>query len=143
MVIHPQLTKWFDEDYKIFKKLFDDIASIVKPYITSHQNSLDSDADPKDFMDVYLNEVSKTSDLKSSFHGQRGEESLISTMTDLFLAGTETTTSSLLWAILCLLHYPEVQAKVQDEIDHVIGSGKKGLSINDVTHLGVGGSAKR
>ena len=111
MVIHPQLTKWFDEDYKIFKKLFDDIASIVKPYITSHQNSLDSDADPKDFMDVYLNEVSKTSDLKSSFHGQRGEESLISTMTDLFLAGTETTTSSLLWAILCLLHYPEVQAK--------------------------------
>ena len=41
------------------------------------------------------------------------------------LLGTETTTSSLLWAILCLLHYPEVQAKVQDEIDHVVGSSKK------------------
>ena len=86
MVIHPQLTKWFDEDYKIFQKLFDDIAAIVKPYISNHQSNLDSD-DPKDFMDVYLNEVSKTSDVKSSFHGQGGEESLISTMTDLFLAG--------------------------------------------------------
>ena len=62
-------------------------------------------------MDVYLSEISKTSNIKSSFYGKRGEESLISTMTDLFLAGTETTTSSLLWAILCLLHYPEVQAK--------------------------------
>ena len=70
----------------MFNKLFDDINAIVKPYISNHKDSLDSD-DPKDFMDVYLNEVSKTSDLKSSFHGQRGEESLISTMTDLFLAG--------------------------------------------------------
>lgn len=118
-------SRWFDKDYEKQKKLFDEINEIVQPYISNHQENFDPN-DPKDFMDVYLNEISSTNDVNSSFYGKRGEESLISTMTDLFLAGTETTTSSLLWAILCLLHYPEVQAKVQDEIDHVIGSsGKK------------------
>ena len=41
-LIHPQLTKWFDKDYEIFKKLFDDIAGVVRPYITNHKASLDS-----------------------------------------------------------------------------------------------------
>ena len=45
----------------------------------------------------------------------------------------ETTTSSLLWAILFLLHYPEVQAKVQTEIDHIVGSRK--VSLDDKSNL--------
>ena len=40
---------------------------------------------------------------------------------DLFLAGTETTTSSLMWGILFLLHYPKVQDEVHQELDRVMG----------------------
>ena len=43
---------------------------------------------------------------------------------DLFGAGTETTTNTLIWSIIYLLHNPDVARKVQDEIDQVLGRGR-------------------
>ena len=58
---------------------------------------------------------------KSSFYGQAGMSNLQRSLTDLFGAGSETSSSVLLFALLYMIKYPEVQAKVQDEIDSVIG----------------------
>uniref|UniRef100_A0A8C0WJQ0 Cytochrome P450 2J2-like protein n=1 Tax=Castor canadensis TaxID=51338 RepID=A0A8C0WJQ0_CASCN len=49
----------------------------------------------------------------SSFH----EENLVCTTLDLFLAGTETTSTTLRWGLLYMALYPDVQEKVQAEID--------------------------
>ncbi|XP_076825962.1 cytochrome P450 2J6-like [Clavelina lepadiformis] len=38
------------------------------------------------------------------------------------LAGTETVSSTLTWALLCCLHYPEAQKKLREEILNVLGS---------------------
>jgi len=46
---------------------------------------------------------------------------LVIDLKDLFLAGAETTSTTLFWSILYLCQYPEVQVKVQTEIDAVIG----------------------
>lgn len=38
--------------------------------------------------------------------------------------GAETTSSTLQWAMLYMITYPDVQVKVQEEIDAVIGSSR-------------------
>uniref|UniRef100_A0A8C6QN79 Cytochrome P450 2J6 n=1 Tax=Nannospalax galili TaxID=1026970 RepID=A0A8C6QN79_NANGA len=53
------------------------------------------------------------------------EENLICSTLDLFFAGTETTSTTLRWALLYMALYPEVQEKVQTEIDSVIGQERQ------------------
>lgn len=42
---------------------------------------------------------------------------------DVFIAGPDTTTNTLEWALAELLHHPEEMAKVKQEIDEKIGKG--------------------
>ncbi|XP_004621917.2 cytochrome P450 2C55-like isoform X4 [Sorex araneus] len=46
---------------------------------------------------------------------------LMITLTDLFIAGTQTTSATLKYALLLLLKHPDVTAKAQEEIERVIG----------------------
>lgn len=46
---------------------------------------------------------------------------------DLFSAGSETTATTLAWAVNYMVLHPEVQEKVQQEIDAVLGDRAPGL----------------
>jgi len=46
---------------------------------------------------------------------------MVVTMGDFFVAGGETTSTTLRWAILLISYFPEVQKKLQEEIDSVVG----------------------
>lgn len=50
------------------------------------------------------------------------EWQLICIIMDIWSAGYETTFVTLSWFILFMIHYPEVQKKVQEEIRHVVGT---------------------
>ncbi|KAM9726587.1 steroid 17-alpha-hydroxylase/17,20 lyase isoform 2-T2 [Menidia menidia] len=52
------------------------------------------------------------------------EDHLLMTVGDIFGAGVETTTTVLKWAIAYLIHYPEVQKRIQDELDSKVGMGR-------------------
>ncbi|XP_063771214.1 cytochrome P450 2K1-like [Pseudophryne corroboree] len=51
-------------------------------------------------------------------------DNLIALVGNLFAAGMETTTTTLRWGLLLMMKYPEIQKKVQKEIDSVIGSAQ-------------------
>ncbi|NXU51175.1 CP2J2 protein, partial [Turnix velox] len=72
----------------------------------------------QDFIDYYLEEIDGT---KGDAGATYDEENLIQTIFDLFLAGTETTATTLRWALLYMVIYPDIQEKVQKELDTVLG----------------------
>ncbi|XP_055992016.1 cytochrome P450 2B4-like [Sorex fumeus] len=93
----------------------------VKDFITEniemHRKTLDASS-PKDFIDSFLINMDKERfDPKSEFH----EKNLVHTVLSLFFAGTESTSTTLRYALLILLKNPDVTEKIQAEIDRVIG----------------------
>merc|ERR1712156_767483 len=71
-----------------------------------------------------LTEIEKTTDETSSMFGQLGLDNLKVTLFDLFLAGSETTSTTLTWSFLYMVRYPEIQRKVQKELDEVVGMAR-------------------
>lgn len=55
-------------------------------------------------------------------NGLLTQDHLHMAVSDVFLAGFETTTTALRWILLYLVLYPEVQAKIHLELDDVVGS---------------------
>uniref|UniRef100_A0A3B4AG41 Uncharacterized protein n=1 Tax=Periophthalmus magnuspinnatus TaxID=409849 RepID=A0A3B4AG41_9GOBI len=50
------------------------------------------------------------------------EENMASSILQLFAAGTETTSTTLRWALLLMVKYPHIQDQVHEEIFRVIGT---------------------
>ena len=108
------------------------LEELIIPYIHAHKNQCQEENNY--FIDTYLKEIQKCKDRKSSFWGNRGEESLLASLMDLFLGGIETTSSTLSWGILYMLHHPDIQKRVQDELDTVLDS-KRQATIEDKIKL--------
>ncbi|KAL0967800.1 hypothetical protein UPYG_G00257090 [Umbra pygmaea] len=88
-----------------------------KKIFIEHRQILDEN-DSRSYIDFFLNKQEEEKDNPSSyFH----EGNLLSSVTNLFVAGTETTSSTLAWALVIMIRYPEIQSKVHEEIDMVIG----------------------
>ena len=58
----------------------------------------------------------------------QADKQLISVIQDLFAAGADTTTNSIGLAVLHLIHYQEMQAKIHAELDQVCGHCKPTLA---------------
>ena len=69
-------------------------------------------------------EIQNTKDPNSSFYGEKGINNLAANLMDLFIAGSETTSTTLTWAILYMVRNPDVQDKVQKDLDTVLGKYK-------------------
>ncbi|XP_049711275.1 cytochrome P450 2C42-like isoform X1 [Elephas maximus indicus] len=101
-------------------KLFNNIAyskSYILEKMKEHQETLDIN-NPRDFIDCFLIKMEQEKDNQESVFTI---ENLIITISDVFSAGTETTSTTLRYGLLLLLKHPEVTAKVREEIDRVVG----------------------
>ncbi|XP_025926698.1 cytochrome P450 2J2-like [Apteryx rowi] len=82
-------------------------------HIQERQNA----GDPQDLIDFYLAQIAKTKDDPTSTFNT---DNMVQTVVDLLLGGTETTSTTLLWALLYMVKYPEIQERVQREIEAVL-----------------------
>jgi len=53
-----------------------------------------------------------------------GYQNLRSSIIDLLIGGTDTTSVTLAWAVLYMIKFPDAARKVQEEIDKVIGRAR-------------------
>nr|XP_048309075.1 cytochrome P450 2J4-like isoform X3 [Myodes glareolus] len=114
--IFPWIMKYLPGSHQTVFRNWEKLKSFVSSMIDNHRRDWNPD-EPRDFIDAFLTEMTKYPEKTTSFN----EENLIWTTLDLFLAGTETTSTTLRWALLYMALYPEVQEKVQAEIDRVVG----------------------
>ena len=107
--------RFFPPFRKIFlkhSKASSDFNQYIRRAVREHRDTLDKD-NPRDFMDMFLIEAQK--DTRGIFT----EDQLVNICIDLFVAGSETTSKSLHYAIAVLIRYPEVQAKLHECLDSV------------------------
>ncbi|XP_019614789.1 PREDICTED: cytochrome P450 2C15-like [Branchiostoma belcheri] len=88
----------------------------IRSQMREHQETFDRN-DIRDFIDAFLLEM-KTQDPSTSTFT---EDQLVATVFDLFIGGTESTSTALRWVSLLMMANPDIQRKVQEEIDSVLG----------------------
>ncbi|GBP41037.1 Farnesoate epoxidase [Eumeta japonica] len=113
----------YTEMMRIHKSLYNFIGEVIE----LHKMSLDP-KNPRDVIDALLIEIVECREEACS------EQELKVVCLDLLEGGFETVTNTLVFMLLHLVLKPEVQRRVQEEIDRVIGSGRP-PSLSDRTGM--------
>ncbi|XP_078006895.1 LOW QUALITY PROTEIN: cytochrome P450 2C44-like [Phascolarctos cinereus] len=116
----PAFRVYLPGNHKRFSRNAEGIKHFILEKVKEHQKMLDP-SNPQDYTDCYLSKMQQEKDNPQS---EFDLENLITTASDLFGAGTETTSSTLRYGLLLILKHPAVQAKIHEEIDRVIGHNR-------------------
>uniref|UniRef100_A0A8C5WMB0 Cytochrome P450 n=1 Tax=Leptobrachium leishanense TaxID=445787 RepID=A0A8C5WMB0_9ANUR len=114
--IFPQVMDYIPGPHKKFTLLSKKLILFIKERVRISQETLDPDS-PRHYIDSFLIKMEKE---KSNPNSEFTVRNLAAAIHNLVLRGTETVTSTLRHALLIILYYPEVQEKLQVEIDRVI-----------------------
>ncbi|XP_033110809.1 cytochrome P450 2U1-like [Anneissia japonica] len=106
--------------YNRFREVTSSLIAFINDSIQQHQETFDA-GNIRDIIDSCLAELEKEHVDSKLF----AKDTLWRTLFDLFIAGSETTATTIMWTILYLVKYPEVQEKLQQEVDEVLGQEKK------------------
>ncbi|XP_067324604.1 cytochrome P450 2D14-like [Anolis sagrei] len=112
------------------KKDWDGFNTIIKEIVNEHKKTRDPN-NPRGLIDAFLEEIEKAEgNTETSFN----EQNLIQVLLDLIAANTQATTATLTWGLIFMVLHPEVQKRVHEEIDTVIG-GVKSITMMDQSNL--------
>ncbi|XP_051802851.1 cytochrome P450 2J6-like isoform X2 [Acanthochromis polyacanthus] len=107
--------------HQTIKQISQGVKDFIRAEINEHKKNWDPSTQ-RDYIDCYLNEIQMN---KGKDENTFDEENMIICVMDLFVAGSETTSTTLRWGFLYMAKYPEIQEKVQAEIDRVIGQSRQ------------------
>lgn len=108
------------------------LMKMLNKFIQEKRRHLEDHSDACNLIDAYIIEMNKK--VQSGECTALDDESLMKIMFELFIAGTETTSTTIYWCLLFILHNPEVQDKVYHEIKEKIGTNRA-PTIQDKTQM--------
>ncbi|KAG8445803.1 hypothetical protein GDO86_010550 [Hymenochirus boettgeri] len=106
--------------HKTVLRNVNEMYKFAKSRIVETRKTLDEN-DQRNFLDAFfLRQIQEEENTASYFH----DRNLLTVVKNLFLAGMETTSTTLRWGLLLMMKYPDIQEKVHNEIFAVIGSAQ-------------------
>ncbi|KAG9468949.1 hypothetical protein GDO78_021579 [Eleutherodactylus coqui] len=114
----PSIMRWCSRIQKKVAKNINEMYVFIQETFTSRRKELDVN-DQRNLIDAFL-----VKQQKESPQLYFTNENLTTLVSDLFAAGMETTSTTLRWSLLLMIKYPEIQRKVQSEIEKVIGAAE-------------------
>ncbi|KAM5152306.1 cytochrome P450 2K1-like [Mantella aurantiaca] len=115
----PRISTFFGTHKQIMQN-YDELREFVLKRIKHHKQEFNANA-ISGFIDAYLLKQEQESVKAETFFD---DENLVYSVLDLFIAGTETISATLRWGILLMMKYPEIQKRIQEEIQTHIKQGQ-------------------
>ncbi|GLJ32250.1 hypothetical protein SUGI_0649050 [Cryptomeria japonica] len=109
---------------RYFKVLYDFSDTFIQKRLATSSQSVKPNDSEKDFLDVLL-------DFRSEDFTLVGIRALIA---ELFVAGTETVTTTIEWGMAEIIRNPQKLNRVREELDEVVGY-KRRVEESDVDHM--------
>uniref|UniRef100_A0A8C4Y7W5 Cytochrome P450 2A13-like n=1 Tax=Gopherus evgoodei TaxID=1825980 RepID=A0A8C4Y7W5_9SAUR len=103
----------------VFKQLVG-LEKFIERKVKANQETLDPNS-PQDFIDCFLVKMQQEKENPSS---QFSLKNIVLTALNVFFARTETVSTTLRYGFLLLLKYPEIEERIHEEIDRVIGRNR-------------------
>lgn len=136
--IAPEMTS-----YNLIKRFNIELCEFFSSIIEAHKVDFTQEKSADDLIFAYINEMKLREGSPSNFTDLQ----LTMIILDMFIAGSQTTSITLDLALMMMVIRPDIQAKVQSEIDQVLGeaqlpslSDKSKLSYIEAVLLEVGRS---
>ncbi|XP_056419953.1 cytochrome P450 2K1-like [Hyla sarda] len=117
---YPYLVHWMPGPHKKVFVNMKEMHDFIRETFTRQKKELDIN-DQRNLVDAYL---AKQQEGKPESTLYFHDENLVALVENLFTAGMETTSTTLRWGLLLMIKYPEIQKKVHNEIETVIGSAQ-------------------
>ncbi|XP_074087977.1 cytochrome P450 2C19-like [Macrotis lagotis] len=113
----PSIVHYLPGPHRKFLNNSQILHNFIGERVKEHLETLDIN-NPRDFIDYFLMKMEQE---KQNQKSEFTMENLTLTISELFTAGSETTSTTLRYGLLILLKYPEITDKIHEEIDRVIG----------------------
>ncbi|XP_046674335.1 methyl farnesoate epoxidase [Homalodisca vitripennis] len=105
--------------YNLICSLNNQMKGLLEKTIQEHRKSLDINKN-RDFIDAFLKEIDVSNGSPTTFT----EEQLVMVCLDFFIAGSQTTSNTLSFALLNMILHQDIQERVYQEIREVLGTRK-------------------
>lgn len=116
---------------KKMKKLHSRFDQFFSRMLEEHKAEARNGGGKKDFLSVLLS-------LRNDADGEGGkltDTDMKALLLDLFTAGTDTSASTVEWALAELIRHPKMLKRLQEEIDSVVGRDRRRLKETDIPKL--------